>query len=75
MYLHVPNKKNTWLYYRKLNYYRKLYFTTENFTLLPKTLLDEKFFSTKLETIKIPFSVQKLTFFFILILIDVLEYE
>ena len=32
-------------------------------------------FSTKFEPIKIPFSIRKLTIFFILILIDVLEYE
>ena len=47
-----------------LLYNRKLYLTTENFTLLQKTLLHEKYFSTKFEPIKIPFSIQKLTISF-----------
>ena len=41
-------------------------FTTENFTLIQKTLLHEKYFYTKLEPIKIPFSIRKLIFFFVL---------
>ena len=59
----------------------KKHLTTENFTLLQKTLLYyrkfyyiKRIFSTKLVSIKIPFTIQKSTFF-ILILIDVLEYE
>ena len=32
-------------------------------------------FTTKFKPIKIPFSIRKLTFFFILILIDMQEYE
>ena len=55
----------------KILYYRKLYFTTENFTLLQKTLLHKKYYSTTLEPIKIPFIIRKLTLFFFLILIDV----
>ena len=55
--------------YFTLLYYRKLYFTTENFTTW------KVFFSTKLEQIKIPLSIRKLTLFFIFILIDVLDYE
>ena len=51
------------------NYYSKLNFTTENFTTW------KVFFSTKLEPIKIPFSIQKLTIFFILIFIYVLDYK
>ena len=43
-------------------YYSKLYYM-------------KSIFSTKVEPIKIPFSIRKLTTFFILILIDVLEYE
>ena len=50
-------------------------FTTENFTLLQKILLHEKYFSTKLVSIKIPFTIRKSIFFTILILIDVLQYE
>ena len=57
-----------------------LNFTTENFTILQKTLLYyrklyymESIFSTKLEPNKIPFSIRKLTLLFILILIDLLE--
>ena len=60
-----------------------LYFTTENFTFLQKTLLYYRklyyckcIFSIKLEPIKIPFSIRKLTlFFYVLVLMDVLEYE
>ena len=43
-------------------YYSKLYYM-------------KSIFSAKFEPIKIPFSIRKLTIFFILILIDVLEYE
>ena len=50
-------------------YYRKLYFTTANFNTR------KVFFSTKFEPIKIPCSVRKLKTFFILILIDELEFE
>ena len=58
------------------------YFTTENFSLLQKTLLYygklnymKSIFSAKREPIKIAFSIRKLIIFFISILIDVLEYE
>ena len=54
---------------KTLLYYRTLYLTKEIFTTW------KVFFSTKLELIKIPFSIRKLIIFFILILIDVLEYE
>ena len=49
------------LWKNTLLYYRKLYYM-------------KRIFSTKLEPIKIPFSIWKLTLFFILILMDVLEY-
>ena len=59
-----------------------LYFTTENFTLLQETVLYNRklyymrsIFSTKLEPIKIQFSIRKLIIFFILILINVIEFE
>ena len=39
------------------------YFTTKK-TLLQNTLLNEIYFSRKLEPIKIPFSIRKLTIFF-----------
>ena len=54
--------QKTLLYYRKL-YYRKLYY------------MKSIFFSTKLEPIKIHFSIRKLIYFLILILMDVIEYE
>ena len=54
---------------KKILYYRQLCFTTENFTTW------KVFFSTKHEAIKITYSIRALTIFFILILIDVLEYE
>ena len=63
----------SWKYFtllqRPLLYYRERYFTTENL------ITWKVFFSTKVEPIKIPFSIRKLTIFFILILIDVLEFE
>ena len=46
-----------------LLYYRKLYFTTENFTLLQKILLhehDEKYFFYKT---CVPFTIRKSTIF------------
>ena len=77
-----PNDESKTLMKKYFTLLQKLYFTTENFTLLRKTLLYygkvyymKSIFSTKLELIKIPFSIRKLVFFFILILIDVLEYE
>ena len=57
-----------------------LHLNIENFTLLQKTIIFfrklyymKRIVSTKLEPIKISFSIQKLIFFFILILIDLLK--
>ena len=44
-------------------------------TTLALLLHEKYFFSTKLEQIKIPFSIRKLTNFITLISIDVLEYD
>ena len=62
-------KKYFTLLQKNLLYYKELYFTTDNFTTW------KVFFSTNLAPIKVPFSIRKLTIFFILILIDVLEFE
>ena len=70
-------------YYERYNtFVFHVYPIEKYFTLLQKTSLYyrklyymKSIFSTKLETIKIHFSLRKLTIFSILILIDVLEYE
>ena len=45
----LVNTEKTWFLNEKntVLYFRKLYSTTENFTLLQKTLLDEKYFFCK----------------------------
>ena len=46
-----------------LLYYRKLYFTTETLLYYRKFYYMKSIFSTKLVSIKIPFTIRKSTFF------------
>ena len=56
----IPKWKFTIVYYSLLQY------TIVYFTLPGKTVLNEKYFSTKIESIQISFSIRELTIFFLI---------